>query len=582
MLTESVTPSPPSPAIVSRQAVRRLPRLALWSLCVVYVVAGFVGRAPWKRADISAFGFMRALAEPGTSLADWLAPRLLDLTPNTPALLPYWMGALAIRLAPAGVPVDVAARLPFMGLLALTLLATWYAVFHLARHPAAQPVAFAFGGEASGGDYGRALADGSLLALIATLGLAQFSHEATPSLVQLAGVAVLFYGLAAVPLKPRWATLCAALGLWMLFLSGAPLLALVLGSVGGVVQHLPAARSVDGDASRRPWFVSLGLLGATALGGWLAWRTDQWQGPALAWPSSLAQVKALASLWLWFTWPVAPFALWTLWRWRRQLRQIVHHRHLALPLLLAALPAAATLWAPTGDRVLLLALPGLAALAALALPTLGRNLSALVDWFTLLFFSACALGLWVMWMAMQTGVPAKPAANIAKLAPGFVPALDLASTALALLATGAWLWLVRWRTGRHRPAIWKSLVLPAGGTALCWLLLSTLGMPVFDYARSYVPQMAALRAQLGPAPGCVLVSGLDAGRITALQFHAGLTLRRSDATGAGDCRWLIVSDDHPGSPSPVAVDANRWHLHARVQRPTDRDDNLLLYARRAP
>ena len=39
-----------------------------------------------------------------------------------------------------------------------------------------------------------------------------------------------------------------------------------------------------------------------------------------------------------------------------------------------------------------------------------------------------------------------------------------------LAGTLAWLWLVRWRTGRHRHALWKSLVLPAGGVALCWLL----------------------------------------------------------------------------------------------------------------
>ena len=53
------------------------------------------------------------------------------------------------------------------------------------------------------------------------------------------------------------------------------------------------------------------------------------------------------------------------------------------------------------------------------------------------------------------------------------------------LAGGAWHWrtdlalaLVRWRTGRHRNALWKSLVLPAGGVALAWLLLMTLWLPL--------------------------------------------------------------------------------------------------------
>jgi hypothetical protein len=47
--------------------------------------------------------------------------------------------------------------------------------------------------------------------------------------------------------------------------------------------------------------------------------------------------------------------------------------------------------------------------------------------------------------------------------------------------------------GAHRSAIWKSLVLPAGGATLCWLLLMTLWLPVLDYARSYAPQVQRIR-----------------------------------------------------------------------------------------
>jgi hypothetical protein len=69
-------------------------------------------------------------------------------------------------------PADLAARLPFIALLVLTLVATWYGIYNLARTTRAQPVPFAFGGEASPTDYARAIADGGMLALIASLGLA--------------------------------------------------------------------------------------------------------------------------------------------------------------------------------------------------------------------------------------------------------------------------------------------------------------------------------------------------------------------------------------------------------------------------
>jgi hypothetical protein len=64
----------PTPAIVSQSAVRRLPRLALILFCVAYVLPGFLGREPWKNADVGAFGAMLELAG-GT--AAWWQPSVL-------------------------------------------------------------------------------------------------------------------------------------------------------------------------------------------------------------------------------------------------------------------------------------------------------------------------------------------------------------------------------------------------------------------------------------------------------------------------------------------------------------------------
>lgn len=91
-------------------------------------------------------------------------------------------------------------RLPFIGLLCLSLWATWYSAYYLARNPGAQPVAFAFGGEADPRDYARSIADAALLALLACLGLAQMAHETTAALVQLACASLVL--LAAALLTP--------------------------------------------------------------------------------------------------------------------------------------------------------------------------------------------------------------------------------------------------------------------------------------------------------------------------------------------------------------------------------------------
>jgi len=125
--------------------------------------------------------------------------------------------------------------LPFIALLGLTLAATWYAVYALARTPAAQPVSFAFGGEAKPADYARAIADGGLLALLACLGLARLSHEATPALAQLSFSALLFFALANLARKRMISLFCAALAIIGLALSGAPALAMILGAGGAIV-----------------------------------------------------------------------------------------------------------------------------------------------------------------------------------------------------------------------------------------------------------------------------------------------------------------------------------------------------------
>ena len=152
----------PSPAIVAQEGVRRLPRWGLLLFCAIYILAGFVWRDPWKGDDITSFGYMLELAR---GHASWLKPGMLGESANFHTLLPYWLGAWAIQISPAWMTASQAVRLVFMAVLALTLLGCWFSIYYLARSRAAQPVSFAFGGEARPADYARAVADGGLLAL---------------------------------------------------------------------------------------------------------------------------------------------------------------------------------------------------------------------------------------------------------------------------------------------------------------------------------------------------------------------------------------------------------------------------------
>ncbi|MCM2345689.1 MAG: hypothetical protein NDI95_03430 [Acidovorax soli] len=567
----------PTPAIVTRNAARPLPRWALLLLCLAYVVPGFVGRGPWKNADVTAFGYMLELASGHTP---WLKPLLGGVPPETDGLLPYWLGAWAIRITPDGLMApEMAARLPFMSLLALTLAATWYGVYYLARSPGAQPVAFAFGGEAKPLDYARAIADGALLALIACLGLAQLSHEATGYLVQLACAALIFFAVATLPYRTVVPAVALVAGMMGLTLAGAPTFAALLG--GGCIALVALAPPGPADPTHRPdrrlhWVAALAAI--TLLAAAVAWQLDLWRWRLLDAATEGKEFRSLIRLLLWFGWPAWPMATWTLWRWRKQLFDRRLHRHLWLPLWFLLVSVSATFTTQPADRALLVGLPAIATLAAFALPTFRRSMAALIDWFTLLFFSASALAIWVIWLAMQTGVPAKPAANVAKLAPGFTPEFSWLALAVALAASAAWCRLVWWRAARNRAAIWKSLVLPASGAALGWLLLTTLWLPLLDYARSYAPQAHKLAAALVPHPGCVQMVGLSRAQVAALQYHARLRLQ--PASPANHCPWLIA--DNNAWPAPAnLVNPDHWKRQATIGRPTDKNEFILLFRRTA-
>ncbi len=572
----------PTPAIVSQSAVRRLPRLALILFCVAYVLPGFLGREPWKNHDVSAFGVMLEMA---AGHSGWWSPQVLGLAVDEGGPLPYWLGAGFIRLLPFFSP-EFAARIPFALLLALTLTCTWYTVYHLARQPAAQPVAFAFGGEANPTDYARALADAGLLALVACLGLAQLSHETTPDLARLSLVSLLLFAAARLAhaggRQPMRSVLAFGIAALSLVFSGAPWIAAILGTGLLLILWLARRNSADGPEPETAWLLeapagprdpllwcALLLLSVFAV----SVAAGQVPAPDAAGMMEPVPWQSWGKLMIWFTWPAWPLALWTLWRWRHQLLR----PHVALPLWAVVVSAAHSAFADERDRALLLALPALAALAAFALPTLRRSVSALVDWFTLLFFSGCALVIWVIWFAMQTGMPAKPAANVAKLAPGFVPEFSFMLFALGALATGAWIWLVAWRVGKHQQALWKSLILPAAGSTLCWLLLMTLWLPLLDFGRSYGPISRGV-AGLVDRQQCVLADGLTQAQTAALQYHGALKLVRTES-GLGDtCRSLVVSPDTQ-STLDSRVDLTQWAFKATVRRLTDSKESLLVYQR---
>lgn len=545
----------PTPALVTQRDVQRLPRLALILFCAAYLLPGLFGRDPWKHADLTAFGHMLGIAR---GWAPALEPSIGGLPAEGGGLLPYWLGAAAIDLLP-WLDAAFAARVPFALLLGLVLMLTWYSSYYLARTEDAQPLPLAFGGEARAADYARAVADGALLGLIATLGLLQLGHETTPELLQLTGATMLLYALAACPHHPLGAGLSALIALPVMAGSGSPTVSLLLGLAA---LALCQASTADAHRGLRAWIAGSLVLAAAiaaAIGAW-AWRL------ALPEPGSLVRMLS------WFLWPCWLLAGWALWRWRAHLRDA----HIAIPLMFFLISLCSSIAMRGSDRALLLGLPALAVLAAFALPALKRNLSSAIDWFSVCFFSVLVIAMWVIYGAMHTGVPAKTAANVYKLAaPGFRPDFSWVALGWAMLGTLAWLALVRWRTGRQQHALWKSLVLPAAGVALCWLLLMTLGLPLIDHARSYRNLVERTARHIPASVACVTTPDAQPSLMAALEYFGGFEVRGDASARVSGCRYMVLS-----LPSRQAVPVREgWLFVARERERTINTESLAVYRR---
>jgi hypothetical protein len=230
------------------------------------------------------------------------------------------------------------------------------------------------------------------------------------------------------------------------------------------------------------------------------------------------------------------------------------------------------------DRALMLALPGLALLAPFALPTMRRRVAAAVDWFSVFFFSACILFIWSMYVAMQTGSPARWSANISKLQPGFEPSFSALALAFALGGTAAWVALVRWRTGRSRHPLWKSLVLPAGGVTACWLLLMTLWLPLLDHARSPRPLIERGLRHVGDTD-CIATPGATLAQVAALEVFGRY---RVDASASEPARAkacaVMVEFGRRAAPRSFAG----WRLVAAERRTRDASELMSVYRRLDP
>jgi 4-amino-4-deoxy-L-arabinose transferase-like glycosyltransferase len=551
----------------------------LIGLLALYIVPGLFGREPWSTEDASAFGVAWSMAT-GSSLEWWLPSVAGEPLPEE-GPLPFWIGALFIRALGTWLGDIDAARLVSVFWFGVATSALWYATYRLARRDEAQPVALAFGGEASPRDYGRMLADVSVLLLIATFGVIARLHETGAESALLALTCVIVFGLAYSLDNPRTGTATAGVALGAMLLTRGVLPAAVLGIASLVFVLSFGARR----AQRALLLVTLAIafFAIWPAGAWLAHpeAADSYFRAWWRWNSGTVGATGNENiLWLlrnvgWYAWPLWPFALWTVYSWRH----FVRRPHIALPLLFAAAGIIATLLAPVpSEREFLLTIPPLVILATFGVSSLKRTAEDAIDWFSLALFTLAFAALWLYFVAWTSGVPPKMAASIARLAPGFEPDINFRAIAIAAVATLTWAVLVIWRIRERPPMIWTGPFLAAGGLALIGPAAVSLAAPAIDYARSYtvLAPIIAQQVQRAGLKTCVQTVNLPVGIRAMLAYHGPIQFERPD--DAGLCRVALQRDSRR-SADDDAPPVGRWTMAYEVTRRARFDEAFRIWIR---
>jgi 4-amino-4-deoxy-L-arabinose transferase-like glycosyltransferase len=594
-----------NPALLTQGATEKLPRALLWALLTAYAFAGLIGRDPWRPDDAAGFGIAWTMAN-GT-LLDWLIPNVAGTPVVDEGPLAFWVSALLLKLFAPLLGEPMAGRLGAAAFIFFAAASIWYTTYILGRTQAAQPVQFMFGGAPHPRDYGRAIADGALLTMLATLGLLMRLHETSAEAAQFALMCFLLYSVARSIEVPK--TGAAYLGIalaaitltrgWQMGLFSLLLCTFVFGI------HAPLAR-----ARRTFALISVPLAiilvalwcsavyawhpqGPQYLAQWNQWNIGIFTGQE---PDTLAYFGRNLIV---FGWPALPFAVIAAWRWRSRLSA----SHIALPLtFIVAFALYLLMTEEEQEGLMALLLPGAIVLAAFLLPTLKRSTINAIDWFSIMAFTLAIVVVWMYWIALQSGWPPAMARTALRRVPGFVVEFSPIALGIALLATGFWAVVVAWRIRKRPVVVWRAMAISSAGVVTAWVLLTTLWMPWLNHTKTY-RDVALKAAQAAPGANCVSTQRLGLPQRASFAYFAGirfepqkvvppkprrrieqeeLEAREALSPPPVACKWLMTQDSLRRLSSInvfPALPEGKWTLVWEGRRFTDRDERFRLYQR---
>ena len=514
-------------------------------LCAVWLYMGLLGHTPWKPFESHTISTVKTILDTGNLIAPASAS---DADIANPPLY-YLSAAATAKVFGTVIPLHDAARLASGLWMMLTLLMIGMT-----------------GRELWGKGFGRQ----TTFVFIGSLGLVLSAHTLTPAVSSLAGIATAFYALALAKRRPYRASVLLSLSMGVSFLSTGiqPLAIIVLSCFA-----LPCLF----DAWRNASYAKVLALSTLFAGPFLlVWPLlcqhfypelfDHW------WLASLRQFRHGRHLYflrtlLWYAWPALPLAVWGGWRYRKQL--LIKPKFQ----LIVTFFAMAWLVIGFGYKNEVFALPLLVPLTIMAggsIETLKRGTASALNWFGLILFGLISGVIWLGWLAMMTGSPAKLKERLLFLSG--LTLLPFSFIALISALTVSLIWLLAILRSQHSNR--SGATNWAIGMTAVWTLLMTLWLPMIDSARSYQTIFVGLKQALPNQYACVTSNHLGKAQRDLLHYYANVKAQLVETDGALNCDLYLIQDERDRKKVEPGKD---WKLIWSGIRVAERRESFRLF-----
>lgn len=515
-------------------------------LCAIWVCAGLIGHEPWKPNESTSISIVKAIL--GGHYFDAIAVGESSIS-NPP--LYYLSAAFFAKILAPLLSMHDAARIASGFWMALTLLITGMIGREL---------------------WGQGLGRQNTLILLSSVGLVASAHMLMPEIAALTSTSMAFYGLALAKRRPFRASALLGLGIGISFLSTGLSIALI-----SVISALLLPLLF------KPWrstsyLIVIGLAALAATPWLVIWPLFMWyQSPehlALWWHAQTAfnqfnHLYLLRTL-AWFAWPALPIAAWGLWRFRGQLFAKPKFQLIIVYLLISFI-LVGTQAKNTDISAITLLIP-LAALAGGSAETLKRGASGALNWFGLVSFGLIGILIWLGWIAITTGYPARLTVRMQFLSG--LTQLNTTWPALLLALAATFIWIVTIKNKRsNRAAVTDWAV----GVTMAWSLLMALWLPMIDSAKSYKSVMLSMQKSLPSKIGCINSRGVGQSQQALLDYYTDLKLKPINNQEAPNCRVLLIQHSRNNKAVEPSED---WALIWEGKRTADRHEHFKLYKKR--